>query len=70
MVHCITLLVPVSGLCYAPALDWYKQGDTVYHINPESVLSIYHIALHCYHLNLFSSWLTEADLHNIYMSLI
>ena len=48
MVHCITLAVPVSGLRFATALDWYSQGDTVDHINPRSVLSIYlFIYLYC-----------------------
>ena len=45
MVHCITLAVPVKGLRFAKALDWYSQGDTVDHINQRSVLSIYFLCL-------------------------
>ena len=41
MVHCITLAVPVSGLCFATVLDWYSQGDTVHHINPRAVMNLY-----------------------------
>ena len=41
MVHCTTLAVPVKGLRFAKALDWYSQGGTVDHINPRSVLDLF-----------------------------
>ena len=42
MVHLITLAVPVKGLHFATALDWYSQGDTVGHINQRSALDLFH----------------------------
>ena len=38
------MAVQVSGLRYAPALDWDSQGDIVVHIKSQSVLFIYHMA--------------------------
>ena len=41
MVHSITLAVPVKGLRFATALDWYSQGDTVGNTNQRSVMNLF-----------------------------